>query len=69
MFRQRMNRHPKPLLSVEETAILLGETRSTLYRAVKARTIPLPAIWISERFRIHRARCTVLVPRLGIRLT
>ncbi len=45
---------PKPLLSVEETAFLLGETRSTLYRAVKAGTLPLPVLRIGSRIRIPR---------------
>ena len=33
---------PKPLLSVEEAANLLGETRSTLYRSIKEGSFPLP---------------------------
>lgn len=45
----------KPLLSVEETAILLGETRSTLYRAIKDGTFPLPVFIIGRRRRIPRA--------------
>jgi excisionase family DNA binding protein len=48
----RPQRKPKPLLSVEETAILLGETRSTVYRAVKAGTLPLPMFLIGSRIRI-----------------
>jgi excisionase family DNA binding protein len=44
----------KPLLSIEETAILLGETRSTLYRAVQAGTFPLPVYTIGGRLRIPR---------------
>jgi excisionase family DNA binding protein len=54
MSAQRKNTGPKPLLSVEETAILLGETRSTLYRAVKAGTLPLPVLPIGSRIRIPR---------------
>jgi excisionase family DNA binding protein len=45
---------PLPLLSVEETAVLLGETRSTLYRALKAGTFPLPVFRIGGRVRIPR---------------
>ncbi|MGO8873272.1 MAG: helix-turn-helix domain-containing protein [Acidimicrobiales bacterium] len=45
---------PKPLLSVEEAAVLLGETRSTLYRAIKAGTFPLPTFRIAQRIRIPR---------------
>ena len=44
----------RPLLSVEEAAILLGETRSTLYRAVKAGSLPLPVFRIGSRIRIPR---------------
>ncbi len=44
----------KPLLSVEEAANLLGATRSTLYRAVKAGTLPLPVFRIGSRIRIPR---------------
>lgn len=45
---------PKPLLSVEEAALLLGETRSTLYRAIKAGDFPLPIFRIGQRIRIPR---------------
>lgn len=44
----------KPLLSIEETAILLGETRSTLYRAVKQPDFPLLVHRIGKRLRIPR---------------
>lgn len=50
--------------SVEETVILLGETRSTLYRAVKAGTLPLPVLTIGGRFRIPRAAAERLVAGL-----
>ncbi len=42
MRNDRFSKSTRPLLSVEETAVLLGETRSTLYRALKAGTFPLP---------------------------
>jgi excisionase family DNA binding protein len=48
------SKSPKPLLSVEEAAVLLGETRSTLYRAIKAGTFPLPIFRIGQRIRIPR---------------
>lgn len=44
----------KPLLSIEEAAVLLGETRSTLYRAVKQPDFPLPVHRIGKRLRIPR---------------
>lgn len=55
---------PRPLLSVEETAILLGETRSTLYRALKAGTSPLPVFRIGSRIRIPRRAVERLVDGL-----
>jgi excisionase family DNA binding protein len=54
----------KPLLSVEETAILLGETRSTLYRALKAGTLPLPVFRIGSRIRIPRRAVERLIDGL-----
>ncbi len=45
---------PKPLLSVEEAANLLGETRSTLYRSIKEGSFPLPIFRIGRRIRIPR---------------
>jgi excisionase family DNA binding protein len=44
----------KPLLSIEETAMLLGESRATLYRAVNAGTLPLPVWRIGKRLRVPR---------------
>lgn len=54
----------KPLLSIEETAILLGETRSTLYRAVKQPDFPLPVHRIGKRLRIPRRAVERLVDGL-----
>lgn len=45
---------PKPLVSVEEAAALLGETRSTLYRAIKQGRFPIPVHRIGARIRIPR---------------
>ncbi len=45
---------PKPLVSVEEAADLLGETRSTLYRAIKQGSFPIPVRRIGARIRIPR---------------
>ena len=39
----------KPLLSIDETAILLGENRATCYRAIKTGTFPLPVIVLGGR--------------------
>lgn len=61
MTLKRAKHNPKPLLSVEETAVLLGETRSTLYRAVKAGTLPLPTFRIGSRIRIPRSAVERLI--------
>lgn len=55
----------KPLLSIEETAVLLGETRSTLYRAVKEGTLPLPVYMIGRRLRIPRLAVERMVSGLS----
>ncbi|MGH9131886.1 MAG: helix-turn-helix domain-containing protein [Acidimicrobiales bacterium] len=44
----------KPLLSVEETAILLGQSRSSIYRAIDKGDLPLPVVKISGRWRVPR---------------
>ncbi len=64
MTGRRATKPGKPLLSVEETAILLGETRSTIYRAVKAGTLPLPVFVIGGRQKIPRAAVERLVTGL-----
>jgi excisionase family DNA binding protein len=56
----------RPLLSVEEAAILLGETRSTLYRAVKDGTFPLPVFRIGRRIRIPRRSVERLIDGLPL---
>lgn len=65
MPRNGSNHRPKPLLSVEETAILLGEARSTLYRAVKDGTLPLPMFRIGARIRIPRVAVERLIDGLA----
>ncbi len=55
----------KLLLSVEETAILLGQTRSTLYRAIHAETLPLPVHLVGRRMKIPRAAVDRLLAGLG----
>lgn len=42
------------LLSVEEAAALLGVARDTVYRAIRAGTLPLPVYVIGKRMRIPR---------------
>jgi excisionase family DNA binding protein len=54
----------KPLLSVDETATLLGENRSTIYRAIKAGTLPLPVFVIGRRLRIPRLAVERLISGL-----
>ena len=45
---------PKPLLSVEQTAVLLGESRSAIYRSIERGDLPLPVFHINGRLRIPR---------------
>lgn len=52
--RERASIGSKPLLSVDEAALLMGETRSTLYRAIRAGTLPLPVHLIGRRLKIPR---------------
>ncbi len=51
---QRDRRSPAPLLSVGEVAILLGQSRSSLYRAIERGDLPLPSFTINGRRRIPR---------------
>jgi excisionase family DNA binding protein len=56
---------PRPFVSVEEAALLLGEARSTVYRAVKAGTFPLPVVRIGARIRIPRIAIDRLIAGEG----
>jgi len=44
----------KPLLSVEDVATLLGQSRSSIYRAIERGDLPLPIFTINGRLRIAR---------------
>jgi excisionase family DNA binding protein len=44
----------KPLLSVEEVAILLGQSRSSVYRSIERRDLPLPIFKLNGRWRVPR---------------
>jgi hypothetical protein len=46
--------HEKPLLSVEESAILLGERREVIYASIRRGDFPLPVFTINGRLRIAR---------------
>jgi excisionase family DNA binding protein len=65
MPTQRRSIGSRPLLSVEDAAVLLGETRSTLYRAIKAGTLPLPVLQIGARMRIPRKAVEQLIEGHG----
>lgn len=60
------NKTPRSLLSVEEASVLLGVTRSTLYRAIKAGTFPLPVFRIGQRSRIPRRSVDRLIAGLPL---
>jgi excisionase family DNA binding protein len=44
----------KPLLSVDEAAILLGASRASIYRSIERGDLPLPVFKINGRLRIAR---------------
>jgi excisionase family DNA binding protein len=48
------DRSPKPLLSVEDAAVLLGQSRSSIHRAIGRGDLPLPVFTINGRLRIPR---------------
>ncbi len=48
------SRTTKPLLSVEDAAVLLGQSRSSIYRAIDRGDLPLPVFTINGRPRIPR---------------
>jgi excisionase family DNA binding protein len=54
MANSDKGRFHKPLLSVDETALLLGESRSSIYRAIERGDLPLPVFTINGRLRIAR---------------
>jgi excisionase family DNA binding protein len=43
-----------PLLSVDETAIILGTSRSSIYRSIERGDLPVPVFKINGRLRIAR---------------
>jgi excisionase family DNA binding protein len=57
------------LLSVEEVAILLGESRSSIYRSIECGDLPLSVFRINGRLRIARRAVERLIagelPNLG----
>lgn len=59
--RRSIHTQPKPLISVEEAAELLGQSRSSLYRSIARGDLPLPLVKINGRNRIPR----VAVDRLA----
>lgn len=52
--RRARSRAPKPLLSVEETSVLLGESRSSVYRSIERGDFPLPVFKLNGRLRVPR---------------
>lgn len=45
----------RPLLSVDEAAILLGSSRSSIYRSIERGDLPIPVFKFNGRLRIARA--------------
>ena len=54
MSRRELPLDRKPLLSVLETAIMLGQTQSSIYRPIEKGDLPLPVFKIAGRYRIPR---------------
>lgn len=50
-----------PLVSVEEAAEILGQSRSSLYRAIERDDVPVPVFTINGRYRIARRSLERLV--------
>ena len=44
----------KPLLSVDEVSILLGQSRSSVYRSIQRGDLPLPMFKLNGRLRVPR---------------
>ena len=67
--RRSVHSQPRPLVSVEEAAELLGQSRSSLYRSIARGDLPLPLVKINGRNRIPRMAVDRLVagevPRLA----
>ncbi len=54
MARSKRGRPARPLLSVDEAAVLLGASRSSVYRSIERGDLPLPVFRINGRLRIAR---------------
>lgn len=51
----------RPLLSVDEAAILLGSSRSSIYRSIERGDLPIPVFKINGRLGIARATIACLL--------
>ena len=51
---QPRSTNPKPLMSVQEAAGMLGVSRATIYRQIERDELPLPVYRIGRRMRIPR---------------
>ena len=58
---KRQNRTPLPLLTVEETALLLGISPSKVYRSIVRGDFPLKVLTINGRAHIVRAEVLRLI--------
>ena len=54
MSRREAPLNRKPLLSVLETAIMLGQSQSSIYRSIEKGDLPIPVFKIAGRYRIPR---------------
>ena len=54
MSSSKRSRPTGPLVSVDEAAVLLGASRSSVYRSIERGDLPLPVFRINGRLRIAR---------------
>lgn len=54
MAKTKRAKAPGPLVSVDEAAILLGASRSSIYRSIERGDLPMPVFRINGRLRIAR---------------
>ncbi|MGH9107100.1 MAG: helix-turn-helix domain-containing protein [Acidimicrobiales bacterium] len=63
MASSKWARPAGPLVSVDEAALLLGASRSSVYRSIERGDLPLPVFRINGRLRIARRAVERLIAR------
>ena len=60
-MRTERKQRSAPLVSVEEAAELLGQSRSSLYRAIERGDVPFPVFSLNGRYRIARRSVELVI--------